>query len=722
MMLVKDKNKRNPWKQAILATLFSGAAFCAHADTLVQSQTVFAGRNIYGPSLLVDGVYKMWYSAWQDDSVKDHDTIYYRESVDNVNWGPYLISYSIKDIEAALDKAGVQPSYNGRFTHITDPSVTKHINSVTGKAQYTMFFTACISAVSTERCNDQTGNEIWSAVSDDGRNWLHPQQLIGGVPEVHASEPSAIIDPQPDGTFWKVYYDDRADSTKVMLVGVDGNRKVVRQYGPVISANKTLANPEVRYFNGKWHLFANVYNGKPLTTADVYKATSTDNTQFPLSSVQPVIVNSGAPFCGTVAAGVLPVGGNQYDLYFGLIPNAAAGTACDMAGNKYIARYRFAEADAAPTCSTVNLTPSSLTAAGGSATAQAVCTGTGLSYAWTMNGAVISGSGATNSVAVSANTGTASRTFSVCVTASNASGKSPQLCAPLVQAPAAATAPPVCSPVSLTPNSLPAAGGRVSAQANCSGSGLSYKWSINSTALAGNLATNSISVNPNTTTSAMFYAVCVVASNAAGQSSNCGQLVVAATANIAPNCSSVSLTPSSLPASGGNALGQANCTHSGEGLYYTWTLNGMPYPAAGPASITYVPTNPLPIAVNPTASPRTYKLCVVANDSKGQSQLACSTPLTQAGAAVVLPSAPTVGVPMVVGSGSVSVPFTPGDLGTGSLVTYTASCGGHFATGMGSPIVVSGLVSGEPYFCQVKTTSSAGSSPWSYWSTDPVYP
>jgi hypothetical protein len=134
--------------------------------------------NIYGPSLIVDGVYKMWYSAWQDGSAKDsaghfHDTIYYRESVDNVNWGGFTAVYSTADIEAALG-----PAYAGRFTHITDPSVTKHINSVTGKAQYTMFFTACISAVSNQQCDDQKGNEIWSAVSDDGRHWLHPQRLI----------------------------------------------------------------------------------------------------------------------------------------------------------------------------------------------------------------------------------------------------------------------------------------------------------------------------------------------------------------------------------------------------------------------------------------------------------------------------------------------------------------------------------------------------------------
>ncbi len=78
-----------------------------------------------------------------------------------------------------------------------------------------------------------------------------------------------------------------------------------------------------------------------------------------------------------------------------------------------------------------------------------------------------------------------------------------------------------------------------------------------------------------------------------------------------------------------------------------------------------------------------------------------------------LPRAPTVGTP-VVGVTSVSVPFTPQSTGTGTLVSYTAVCTGGIAnTGTSSPITVSGLTSGVPTRCVVKTTTSLGDSAWS---------
>ena len=87
----------------------------------------------------------------------------------------------------------------------------------------------------------------------------------------------------------------------------------------------------------------------------------------------------------------------------------------------------------------------------------------------------------------------------------------------------------------------------------------------------------------------------------------------------------------------------------------------------------------------------------------------------------VLPSAPTIGT-AVGAPGQGTVYFTPGALGSGTLVNYTASCGGHFATGMSSPITVTGLPSGTPLFCEVKTITTVGASPWSNWTNDPIYP
>jgi hypothetical protein len=52
------------------------------------------------------------------------------------------------------------------------------------------------------------------------------------------------------------------------------------------------------------------------------------------------------------------------------------------------------------------------------------------------------------------------------------------------------------------------------------------------------------------------------------------------------------------------------------------------------------------------------------------------------------------------------VAFTPGALGTGTLINYTADCGGVTNTGGGSPITVSGLINGTSYTCRVKTTTT----------------
>jgi hypothetical protein len=78
----------------------------------------------------------------------------------------------------------------------------------------------------------------------------------------------------------------------------------------------------------------------------------------------------------------------------------------------------------------------------------------------------------------------------------------------------------------------------------------------------------------------------------------------------------------------------------------------------------------------------------------------------------VLPSAPTIGI-AIAGNASISVVFTPGALGSGYLINYTADCGGVTHTGYSSPITVSGLINGASYTCKVKTTTNVGTGPWS---------
>jgi hypothetical protein len=124
--------------------------------------------------------------------------------------------------------------------------------------------------------------------------------------------------------------------------------------------------------------------------------------------------------------------------------------------------------------------------------------------------------------------------------------------------------------------------------------------------------------------------------------------------------------------------------------------------------------------VNGTATPQYYNVCVVANDSNGQSEKACSW-LTQAGAASVPPSAPTIGRATRLSNGtSISVPFTPGAMGTGTLINYTASCGTGLVNGYGSPIIVTGLLATQPYMCKVRAVTTAGTGAWSDYA-DPVY-
>jgi hypothetical protein len=76
------------------------------------------------------------------------------------------------------------------------------------------------------------------------------------------------------------------------------------------------------------------------------------------------------------------------------------------------------------------------------------------------------------------------------------------------------------------------------------------------------------------------------------------------------------------------------------------------------------------------------------------------------------PSAPTI-TTVTAGNGSASVAFTPGAIGSGTLVSYTADCGGVTNSGSSSPRVVTGLTNGVSVACKVKTTSTVDSSAWS---------
>jgi len=119
-----------------------------------------------------------------------------------------------------------------------------------------------------------------------------------------------------------------------------------------------------------------------------------------------------------------------------------------------------------------------------------------------------------------------------------------------------------------------------------------------------------------------------------------------------------------------------------------------------------------------SASDRLYNgLYIIGNSATARNNAALSASIStianyRVGLAATPPSPPTIGT-ATPGNASASVAFTPGAIGSGTLVNYTASCGGITATGTSSPITVTGLTNNVAYTCTVSTTSTVGTSAWS---------
>jgi hypothetical protein len=285
------------------------------ADSVIDMQWMFSGRNVYAPTLVQNGIYQMWYGGWQSSSDYPNDKIYYRTSYDNVHWSspttvltPWQIGQNV--------------------VHVNDPTVTVHFNEANGQWQYTMFYTVCVSP-----CN-QSDNQIWSSVSGDGVHWVYHTPLLVGL---GPAEPSVIIDPQADGTFWKVYYVDRLDATIVKMAKVSGDRNMLAVQS-VFAGPGTISSAEVKEFNGKWHLFFNAFFADRV---DLYKSESSTNESWP-AEYEVLITNPGPSYCATVTPGVLSAGGDQYDLYFGLTPRLPSG-GCDISQQQSIQRWRWVD-------------------------------------------------------------------------------------------------------------------------------------------------------------------------------------------------------------------------------------------------------------------------------------------------------------------------------------------------------------------------------------------
>jgi hypothetical protein len=287
----------------------------AFSDTPESISSLFSGKNIYAPSVLSDGQYKMWYGGWQTQADYPNDLIYYRSSANNETWSSPVVVLRPIDIGTNV-------------VHVNDPSVTKHFNQSNGKWQYTMFYTVCVSP-----CNQQD-NQVWSSTSPDGTHWGNHKVLLAGG--FGSAEPSAILQTGINGAFWRVYYVDRTDASRVKFVNVNGNREAIST-AIAYTHPGTISGVEVRYINNQWQMFFNVFY---TDRVDIFKTISSTNDTW--VNFEPLIVNTGATFCGTLTPAILDAGPGKYFLYFGLTKREINGS-CDLTKQTSIEKWKWVD-------------------------------------------------------------------------------------------------------------------------------------------------------------------------------------------------------------------------------------------------------------------------------------------------------------------------------------------------------------------------------------------
>lgn len=245
----------------------------------------------------------------------------------------------------------------------------------------------------------------------------------------------------------------------------------------------------------------------------------------------------------------------------------------------------------------------------------------------------------------------------------------------------------------------------------------------NLSALVDNLATGQAIVNGVSTRLAYKFAVAAVNQSGEGPQSALSAAVTPWLDNGADSLAPAALNaPTGVTATGGvggTTVSWTRPTHDGgyDIAYYTVTAtnDGKQVVVRAPGSGTTLYAEPPTSVVfteESAGESSTYTVTATVKRPNGTYVTSPASAASSSATTDTVPGAPT-GVVGTAGVQQVSVAFTaPGSNGGSAITSYTAtsSPGGHTASGSASPIVVTGLTTGQAYTFTVHATNAVGNS------------